>query len=194
MDIFIILFIIAAFFVVLTSAKSYIPFINKEDFQNIKNKCKNKKNIYKLDNFPNKNNNKLNVIENNQYYFKKDCIWNDECELKPNNFNFFQYGPKKTAKVSALSHNMKIDKSIERILSKSYALSILSFAFPGLYFSYKKNKNVSDILLYSRLAYHILPIYLSIKSKKFVNSLPDLYKFHSFWLVSIITAIFTHIK
>ena len=114
MDIFIILFIIAAFFVVLTSAKSYIPFINKEDFQNINKKCKNNKNIYKIDNFPNKNNNKLNVIENNQYYFKKDCIWNDECELKPNNYNFFQYGPKKTAKVSALSCDMEINKLPDR--------------------------------------------------------------------------------
>ena len=110
MDLFIIFIIIAAFFVVLSTTKNYIPFINKEDFQNIK-KCKyNKRNVNRINNFQNSKNNKLNNIENNQYYFKKDCIWNNDCELKPNNYNFFQYHKPKRINHKYLSCDMNVDK------------------------------------------------------------------------------------
>ena len=110
MDILIIFIIIAAFFVVISTTKNYIPFINKEGFENIRKKCNKSRNIYSINNIPNKKNNKLNKIENKQYYFKNDCLWDNECELKPNNYNFFQYYNKKQIKPAILSCDMNIDK------------------------------------------------------------------------------------
>ena len=112
MDIFIIFIIIAAFFVVISTTKNYIPFINKEGYQNIRKKCNKNRNIYSISNLPNKKNNKLNFIENKQYYYKGDCIWNNSCELKPNNYNFFQYTNKKHIKPSILSCDINISKKI----------------------------------------------------------------------------------
>ena len=106
MDIFIIFIIIAAFFVVLTTTKNYIPFINKEGFTNIEKKCIDKPNSLRIDNFSNKKNTKLNCLENKQYYYKNDCIWNDKCELPPNNYNFFKYSPKKKVEINILTHKI----------------------------------------------------------------------------------------
>ena len=88
MDLFIIFIIIATFFVVLTTTKNYIPFVNKEGFKNINKTSKNIVNTYKIDNLPNKKINKINKLENKYYNYKGDCIWNNNCEIKPNNFNF----------------------------------------------------------------------------------------------------------
>ena len=109
MDLFIIFIIIATFFVVLTTTKNYIPFVNKEGFKNINKTSKNIVNTYKIDNLPNKKINKINKLENKYYNYKGDCIWNNNCEIKPNNFNFFKYNKHKTTSPNMLSCQVNVD-------------------------------------------------------------------------------------
>ena len=81
----------------------------------------------------------------------------------------------------------KVDNSVSKILSKSFALSIISFSTPGLFIAFKK-KEVS-IMLYPLILYHITPIYLTIKSTEFRSNLSSLYIWHSFWIINIIIAL-----
>lgn len=127
MDILIIFIIIATFFVVLSTIKKYTPSDRREGFHNNRvgnhnNHRRNKRityTSYRVNNLPNSRaDNKLNIIENHQYYSKNDCIWNDECELKPNNFNFFDYSSRKTTKPKILSCEMNVDKIVNYTITK----------------------------------------------------------------------------
>ena len=84
----------------------------------------------------------------------------------------------------------KIDYSKSKILSYSYASSILCFTIPGFYFSLKKKGMECKIMLASLIIYHILPIYLTFTINSFKKSLPDLYKWHFFCLLSIIFGLY----
>jgi len=82
----------------------------------------------------------------------------------------------------------RIDNSVAKILSKSYALAILSFTIPGLYFAYKKKKE-AKVMFYPLILYHFFPIYLTFKNHEFRSGLPSLYIWHSFLLISIVTTL-----
>ncbi len=88
----------------------------------------------------------------------------------------------------------KIDYSKSKILSYSYAASILGFTIPGFYFSLKKKGIECKIMLASLIIYHILPIYLTFTKNSFKKSLPDLYKWHFFCLLSIIFGLYEKSK
>ena len=104
---YLLLLIIIATIVVLALNSS--KFFIKDTFVNYKSK-KTFSNPNYIPNLKNKTTQNYNTLEQKYYNLKDDCYWNNNCDLPPNNHNFFEYEKKITKTPALLSCNLDTNK------------------------------------------------------------------------------------